>query len=751
MYKLITHININIMDGPTQQLLDYIAGEIQDGVSPVAIKHTLLQNDWSADVIEQAYTALNIETVEPKHAIPLFEPGDQVSASGSFAQDGLTMDKIIEKFIPIVGALFLIIGFGYLIYANAWVNLTMEIRIALGFFFSVVIIGASFSFSKKMNYFADIGIGSGVLLLYGTLIYGSRATELSQAMIPEVVTLCTAAIFTAAIAYFASRRKSRVILILGMIGAYITPFVIGQNLVWVENVSFNAYLIYFFAVNLAIFLIGREISVRDIVPLNIAGLLIGVSTLWGLSRSDDINAVQSANVFSGEMFTAILFSALTIFTIWSLLLSAKRFKEKDDGYLSLGYIAPIIWFAFNINALDSVDIITTGLLYATISISCFAGWHILQGTPTRFQHTAIYAAGLIAAALSVFSLFEEFNVFTSLAITYSSLVFAVLYLIDSGKSERFTSFMLISAVGSLLSIQHILEADLSFETVFVVIALLPAMGAYFVAKAGPKPEYISFASMYSIAAAIIASMFVLSDLVDVINTTFFLFYLAPICFLSYLLFITKVQPHTMDHDTKSKALQISMAWFGFGAISTFFMLLVSIYPAPTDTFILSSTGMPTDWLMINGIFGTIILFIGLAISRALQLEQVIKRPSFILVIFGFSTLVLTGNYIINALMNDFQVALTQGGPRAIATTLWWAAIGIYMLYVGVKLGKKYHSEKLLGLLLLGITVTKVILYDIATMDMQNKIIVLMMVGGGLLLFSYYIRSKDLIINQNQEE
>jgi uncharacterized membrane protein len=112
---------------------------------------------------------------------------------------------------------------------------------------------------------------------------------------------------------------------------------------------------------------------------------------------------------------------------------------------------------------------------------------------------------------------------------------------------------------------------------------------------------------------------------------------------------------------------------------------------------------------------------------------------------------LTGNYIISALMNDFGVSsLVQGGPRAIATTLWWTMIAIYLLYVGIKLGKKYHSEKLLGLILLGITLIKVILYDIANMEMQNKIIILMLVGGAMLLFSYYVRSKNLLEKQPTE-
>lgn len=159
----------------------------------------------------------------------------------------------------------MIIGFGYLVYTSVWIHLDTTIRLGLGFFMSLVIIGGAYSLSEKFRYFADIGIGAGILLLYATLMYGSRTTDIAvAAMIPEVATLVTAVIFTTAIAYFASQRRSQIILILGMAGAYLTPFTIGQNDVWVQNISFNAYLTYFAATNIAIFLLGREISVRNI-------------------------------------------------------------------------------------------------------------------------------------------------------------------------------------------------------------------------------------------------------------------------------------------------------------------------------------------------------------------------------------------------------------------------------------------------------------------------------------------------------
>lgn len=726
-------------DSVNQQLLDYIADQVKSGVPVGNIKSTLLANEWTETTINEAFARLKITT-----SSSVITNQNTPSSEKSFASENITMDKIIEKFIPIAGAIFLIVGFGYLIYANAWVNLPMEIRIGLGFFFSVAIIGGAFSLPEKMRYFTDIGIGSGVLLLYGTLIYGSRTTELATAMIPEAVTLMTAILFTIAISYFASKRNSKVILILGMIGAYVTPFVIGQNDVWVDNISFNAYLIYFFAINISVFLIGREISVRDIIPLNVIGLFLGISTLWGLSRTEGINAVKFENVFTTETFTGILFAALVIFSIWSILLSAKRFSEKDDGYLSLGYIAPVIWFAFNVSNLTSVNDLTTGTLYAIIAAACFAGWHFLHDTKTKFQHTSLYAAGLLSALLAVSAFFQELNVYTSMAIAYASLIFGVLYVINSERSERFISYILISLAGSTLSLAYILDANLDYETLFVVIALLPAMSGYFIAKQGSIEEFKPLAKAYSILWSTVALMFILSEFIDYVDITFLLFYIAPFIFLSYIAVAHFSNSSTLSHDAKSRLLKLTLYWFAFGFISTFFYLVSSIYPAPTDTYILTHTDLPTDWVMIKGIFATAILLIGLWISRQLQLEQVIKRPSFILVIFGFSTLLLTGNYIISAVANDFNIPHIDGGPRAVATTLWWSAIAIYMLYKGIKLGKKYHAEKLLGLMLLGITLIKVVLYDIATMNMQNKIIILMLVGGAMLLFSYFVRSKDLL-------
>lgn len=45
------------------------------------------------------------------------------------ASEGLTIDRIIEKFIPVIGALFMTIGLGYLLYTNIWVHLVLPVRL----------------------------------------------------------------------------------------------------------------------------------------------------------------------------------------------------------------------------------------------------------------------------------------------------------------------------------------------------------------------------------------------------------------------------------------------------------------------------------------------------------------------------------------------------------------------------------------------------------------------------------------------
>ena len=65
--------------------------------------------------------------------------------------------------------------------------------------------------------------------------------------------------------------------------------------------------------------------------------------------------------------------------------------------------------------------------------SCFYGWSVLRGMHTRFQHTALYASGILSTILAFFAFIPELSFYSSLAIAYSSLVFGALFVMDSSK------------------------------------------------------------------------------------------------------------------------------------------------------------------------------------------------------------------------------------------------------------------------------------------------------------------------------
>ena len=83
-----------------------------------------------------------------------------------------------------------------------------------------------------------------------------------------------------------------------------------------------------------VFLLGKELAVHDLVPLNILGLFFGTSVLYHLSYYNNIQAV-GGSFFTGEYFSAILFVILTIFAIISLAHSSRFFIQKNEPYVTV--------------------------------------------------------------------------------------------------------------------------------------------------------------------------------------------------------------------------------------------------------------------------------------------------------------------------------------------------------------------------------------------------------------------------------
>jgi len=198
-----------------------------------------------------------------------------MNAEISENHEGWTMDRIIQKIFPILGVLMIAGGLGYFLYTGFWDQVGKSGRLGAGFLLGMVAIFSGYNFQKKLKSFADTVIGGGIIILYITLIYGGRfetASEMNQ-LIPEGFALFVSALFSGTVAFYAQERNSSQILSVGILGAYLTPFWIGQVGSFEDySVSYLGFLFYFLAINISLMLASFRMNSFGLMSLNSLGL-----------------------------------------------------------------------------------------------------------------------------------------------------------------------------------------------------------------------------------------------------------------------------------------------------------------------------------------------------------------------------------------------------------------------------------------------------------------------------------------------
>lgn len=665
----------------------------------------------------------------------------------SLGSKEITLDLIIEKFIPIIWGLFLAVGIGYLLYTSVWIHLLTPVRLWLGFFLSLCIIGWWYSMPNRMQYLSDVIIGIGVLVFYGTLIYGSRASDSALQVIPEIATLVSGILFTAAVAYLANMRNSKVILILGIIWAYITPFVIGTNDSWVQTISFNSYLLYFVLTNAVIFYLGKTVGVRDILPLNLIWLYTGTISLYLLSYNGKL-ATDTVSIAGSENISLILFFLTALLSAVSINTSSKEFRQTGDTpYLVVGYLLPTLWFILSASLLANANDILKSVLCMMLGISYIGAWYLVKDTLQKAEIVTVYSAGILTIASSIFFVFPDMTAYLAVVISYISFVFGALYLMHEKREERLWAYLLFAFFGGLFTLIEVFGSDsqVVHTTFWAVIGLIPSIAFVFLANSHINDDVKRFGLIYSISTWAIAFVLLISEFITKLDSEF-MFYILP-GFIAVVL----SSRSTMSDAARGNLLRSGSIWMLLGFVDTFFILLGWLYPAPLNTSLFGANSIFLEWLSIKAIIVIVWIFIGLDASRKLQLKNQESRPSFLLVIIGYTTLLLFLNYLANAFINDLWVDGSSGGPRAIVTTIIWLSIAIWMLVIGIRKEELFKAEKFLGLLLLAITITKVLFYDLETMSTDKKIIVLMIVGWGLMAFSYFVQQNGWLKSANKSD
>lgn len=655
------------------------------------------------------------------------------------------IDDIIRNWFPIVGILFLVAGMSYLFYEGIWQNLNEVGRLTLGFLSGVLLISGSYPLEKSSKIVSDSLLAGGLLMLYVSLIFGSRfdATE-HQAIIPEVWALIIATLFTLGVAFFSYTRHSSYVLLIGILGGYLTPFFIGQTGQFNEfikeegvfqyDLPFTAFLIYFLAINVAILLTANKFFLKGIGLLNTLGLFIGTSSLsYFLGGQFQNNAGELA-----------LFS-ITIFGlhIAAMSVNARKFEKATDPYLIAGYLLPLVWYSGMLNVFIEPYLqrsVVAGLLFGSALIY-FAGWHYLRQVTDRHQHTALYLGGILCLVMAIIKLQHHFQHYDGLIFALVALGFGLLYILHP-VTQRELAFLLFACFGVLMTLLHVNAIDmpslwfLSGNTLAISISVAP----FLIGKAFPmrKDEGESLKSFREVGFYMaFGSIFVLLflDLVRMegIPKSLLLFTL-PAAITAYASYAVESTTH------KITLIKLSLSLVVAGFCSSLLIVIGRFYPFPSDVHPLAT---PESFMGATTL--AVIFILKLNLNRLFRADSektnLLFGPvwSFLMVFSLYTVLWAAISHEIMAVFNTLSIDIeskSMRGIRAFATTIWWVSLAGWMIFLGVK-NNAMSDQKNIGFGLFALTIFKILFIDLHNINTNLKVFVFLMVGVLMLAISFF--------------
>ncbi len=666
------------------------------------------------------------------------------------------MDAIIQKIFPILGVLMIAGGLGYFLYTGFWEQVGKPGRLAAGFLTGALAILAGYNFQEKLKSFSDTIIGGGILMLYVTLIYGGRfetAENINQ-IIPEGFALLVAAVFSAAVAFYARERQSSQILAVGMLGAYLTPFWLGQVGDFDSyGVSYLGVMLYFLAINVALMFASFKMRAFGLMNLNSLGLFIGTLSLSGLMGDGMAQHPVLVPVVAFLIIVAqVVFATQTV--------DQFQKEHKTLTVSSLYFLAPFFWIVTVLfGAFDSSETLAlvgeyfslTSILMVGVAGLYFWAWHQLEKNEAISQtfNSVIYVLGFAALALSLREISEFFVGYVGLMIAVVAWVFALLN-IFAPKRVRELAFLATSGLAVVVTLSDVISgsAEISgnfwvfdMEKVFMSLSLVPFL-FHFGMKKDEESELFHLRKILAYGAGILIAFLLGGDVFEYFDLRKdFLFFTLPAIVLAVVAWNKQEQKEQMFQYTAGSLTLLALGYF-----ATFFALWDKLFPAHRDLPFSSFEGvMGFISLLVAGVLYVLVKkndaekngYTDVAFSATVVL---------IIVAFQFVSYEIIALYNvvvppvaeISAYVDDASVL----GLRALLISFWWVALASGLIYAGIQNSQKFLHEKRIGMLLLALALGKILFYDIAHLDTNLKVLLFIITGSLVLGLSYMLNKKN---------
>ncbi len=650
----------------------------------------------------------------------------------------IIINHIIIKWFPIIGMLFIVGGISYLFYDGLWKNINELGRLIIGFVLGFSFILAGYKFKNKLHGFGDAVIGGGILIMYITLIYGSHFQELKTIMIPELLALFISLIFALSISFYAYKRNSKYILILGIIGGYLTPFFVGNTGDFYELIDINAsfksnlnlpiFLIYFLAIGLTMFIVSNKMFLKGIGLLNSIGLFVGTFLL--------IMSVGS-NEFKENAIILSAFSILVVIMhIAAMVVNAKKFKSETDPYLISGYILPLIWFIMMVHTFidqSFSNLINMGLL-ATISAAYFSAWYYLRNITNSNNHFVLYICGQISLVIALIYIIPDLNEYQGLFLSTISLIFLGLYK-KQQLISREVSMLLFALAGVFFNL--IILDDISFDgigpisgkSIFIILTLIPFILMSPMSRLlKDNGKFLDLRKILGYISSVLIILILFIDIFNWKNIPFEFLFLTIPAFILVLAGIIQKQD-----DIKLKLLNTG-SWIG--SIASLRYMYLMIFPQSNHLFLSTKESL-------MGISSFIILILAkYSYKNLIKKNIIIKMPIIINSIYPIFLITTTYEIIgiLNSLNLDFSDE-TIKGIKIFMITIWWIIISLLMLLFP-DTSEDNRTKKKLGFFLLLIAIIKLIFYDLSNINTNFKMISFIILGILIMLVSYIVNKKN---------
>lgn len=602
---------------------------------------------------------------------------EKVVKSSSFEE------KFFGNVFNKIGALAILIALCILIkIISPFIIFTNGMKITLGFILGLGMIFGAFKIrnDEKMKKFAEVLLGTGFGSLFITIYCAAGFMNVFSAPVAAVLAL----LILIAIYYIADKQKTTSTLVIGLIGGYLSPFLISND------ISIEFLFIYLLFLNILSLVFVYRNQQKNVI--NTVNLCLTSFILFCYSITGTISLYQ-------------IISLWAIYVIFDILCILKNGKVLNEvlKYVNFGILL-LLGSCIN-------DISDYGVFVGIVAlIYCgFGFWYLFK---TQEKENGYFRSFIIATFISIFCLTYKESLYTLSLWALEALIIGFVSL-KYGLKKFFNQAVVIFSI-MVCSLFFIFEVyKMNYENLIfnsrILYFLPPVISAFLFTGLTKKYQENTKSDVFKFLGISLVYIYLIFEINSIFtNITYnseikrFIF---PILFfiysLNFNLLLKNIQTKTLYYVAKNIILWLGVIWLIFGE------LFANNYQGilPITNLRLVAYGM----LVAN-------------ILYELKSKNVEWKKYFAIVL-GFLYIHFESVNIANYVNNiDW-----------IITIMWILYSGIISL---IGIFKNIKSLKIAGIWLSILTVCRLFIYDLSNLNMLYKLVVFITLGVVLLVISY---------------